>query len=552
MYVRPEARTHFAGAESRLSGRISVKRREHLAALLVFISASLTNLTGFAQESSKAAKIREIGKVLETYHEYGQFQGAALVGLHGEVIYRKGFGLANLEWGIPNTPETRYSIASHGKAFTAVLIMQLVEKKELDLHVPIAKYLPAYRKDNAEKVTIHHLLRHTSGVPGVPSEWSETQNRNPYTLDRLVELANLGELEFEPGTRFAYSNNGYNLLAAIIERVTGQTYEQVLQERILDPLGMKDTGLVKHQPILARRASNYNRLFWGELLNAPYMDESFAVGAGGMYSTVDDMFKWDQALRSDKLLSPASRELLFTPGLGDAGYGWGVGIYTTGGDGNPNTLVYGFGGTNGAASVTYRLIEDNHLIVLLGNIRQVPQARIASNLTNILVDVPLNPISPPRDEELYRRIMDDGIDEAVKAYGGMRDDPAVQGLPNENRINEMGYELLQYGRVADAIEIFRFNVAAHPQYANGFDSLGEAYEKNNQLRRARDSYGKALRLGREADDPNTGLYKANRDRVARRLPQRPCSAGRGNSRRAAPVLRVLDASAGQVVADIGF
>ncbi len=464
-----------------------MKRREHLAALLVFISTSLTSLTGFAQESSKAAKIREIGKVLETYHEYGQFQGAALVALHGEVIYRKGIGLANVEWGIPNTPETRYSIASHGKAFTAVLIMQLVEKKELDLHVPIAKYLPAYRKDNAEKVTIHHLLRHTSGVPGVPSEWSETQNRNPYTLDRLVELANLGELEFEPETRFAYSNNGYNLLAAIIERVTGQTYEQVLQERILDPLGMKDTGLVKHQPIVARRASNYNRLFWGELVNAPYMDESFAVGAGGMYSTVDDMFKWDQALRSDRLLSPASRELLFTPGLGDAGYGWGVGTYTTAGDGNPNTLVYGFGGTNGAASVTYRLIEDNHLIVLLGNIRQVPRQEIVTNLTRVLVGLPVTPLAPPL-RPLHQVLVNQGLDAAIERFVGSPE------LPTENLVNQLGYDLMGRGRLNTAIRVFQFNVEAYPQAWNTYDSLAEGYMEAGDYLTAVEYYNRSLQL----------------------------------------------------------
>ena len=351
------------------------------------------------QTGSLADKAKKIDDLMNKYYERGLFQGSALVAMHGEVVYKKSFGLANMEWNIPNTTQTKYRIASLGKSFTAAIILQLMEEGRLDLHTPISKYLPAYRKDAAERVTIHHLLSHTSGVPSVPQEWKDHQYRHPYTVAELVELANQGDLEFEPGTKFSYSNNGYNLLGAIIQNLMGKPFAEVLQERILDRLGMSDTGLVLgHDRIIKHLAMGYNRLQGNKYENAPYMDKSFAVGAGGMYSTLDDMFKWDQALYGNELLSDNSKKLMFASGLGNAGYGWNVGRYVKA-DRSLHTLVTGAGGTSGFASVIFRLINDRHLIVLLGNIRQIPQGQIASNITNILVDLPVNPIPPPTDSE---------------------------------------------------------------------------------------------------------------------------------------------------------
>ncbi len=253
------------------------------------------------------ARVARIDEVLRAYAERGRFQGSVLVAIDGEVVYRKGFGAANVERGISNTPGTRHRIAWLGTAFTATIILQLAEQGRLDPDETIAKYLPAYRSDHAQRITLHHLLSHTSGIPGRPQAWVLAQYRAEYTLDDLVELANRSGLQFAPGGRYRYSTNGYNLLAAIIEHETGTPFEQVLRERILDPLGMRGTGLVGDGVSPEHHASGYDQLLCGELNAAPQINESFAVGAGGMYSTVEDLFLWDRALAGDELLTEASR-----------------------------------------------------------------------------------------------------------------------------------------------------------------------------------------------------------------------------------------------------
>ncbi|NJM53968.1 MAG: beta-lactamase family protein, partial [Blastocatellia bacterium] len=189
----------------------------------------------------------------------------------------------------------------------------------------LSDYLPDYRKDTGEKVTIHQLLNHTSGIPSYTSrvDFFVEVSRDPYGVTDFVKKFASGDLEFEPGAKFSYNNSGYFLLGAIIEKVTGKSYETVLTERIFKPLGMTNTGYDNHAPILPKRANGYQKTPTG-YVNAPYLDMSLPYAAGSMYSTVGDLFKWDQSLYADKILSAASKKLMFTPGLSNYGYGFGI------------------------------------------------------------------------------------------------------------------------------------------------------------------------------------------------------------------------------------
>src|SRR5512145_1892680 len=209
-----------------------------------------------ALAQNHAAKIQD---VLSLAHKYRQFNGTALVAENGKVVYKGAFGMANMEWGIPNTPETRFRLGSITKQFTAALTLQLVEQGKIKLDAKISDYLPDYRKDIGEKVTIHHLLTHTSGIPSYTSQpgFFENVSRNPYKVADFVKKYTSGHLEFKPGAKYSYNNSGYFLLGAIIERVTGKSYEQVLKENILDPAGMKNTGYDHHDTLIQKRASGY-------------------------------------------------------------------------------------------------------------------------------------------------------------------------------------------------------------------------------------------------------------------------------------------------------
>src|SRR6266513_5336418 len=241
--------------------------------------------SAFAQD--KAHKIDEL---LTLYHKYGQFNGAALVADNGKVIYEKGLGLANMEWNIPNGPDTKFRLGSITKQFTATLILQLVEQGKIKLDGKLSDYLPDYRKDTGAKVTIHNLLSHTSGVPSytsLPGFFSNV-SRNPFAVNDFIKKYASGDLEFEPGTRFVYSYSGYFLLGAIIEKVTGKPYEQVLKENIFDPLGMKNSGYDHWETILSKRAIGYTQNPRG-YETAPYLDMSIPYAAGSLYSTVEDL-----------------------------------------------------------------------------------------------------------------------------------------------------------------------------------------------------------------------------------------------------------------------
>ena len=202
-------------------------------------------------------KVEQIEELLNTYQEYGKFNGSVLVSDQGKVIYKKGFGMANMEWDIPNQPNTKHRLGSITKQFTAMLILQLVAEGKLDLNKPITTYLPDYPKTSGAIITSHHLLTHTSGIPNYTSfpKFMEDESRNPYTPEAFLKIFAEKPLDFKPGEKFSYSNSGYFLLGVLIEKLSGKSYEQMLQDKIFTPLNMKDTGYDNHANILKNRAS---------------------------------------------------------------------------------------------------------------------------------------------------------------------------------------------------------------------------------------------------------------------------------------------------------
>jgi hypothetical protein len=252
--------------------------------------------------SCEETKAKRIHDLVNASAEYGQFNGSVLVAEKGEVIYKNGFGLANMEWDIPNQANTKHRLASVSKQFTAMLIVQLAAENKLKLDAPITSYLPDYPKVTGDKITIHHLLTHTSGIPNFTSfpNYRDIM-RDPHRTMEIVNLFAGLPLEFTSGEKFSYSNSGYVLLGVIIEKLTGKTYEQVLQDQILSPLNMTNTGYDRHSTILKNRATGYDKNV-NEFKNSNYIDMSVPYAAGALYSTVEDLYLWDQALYTEKLM----------------------------------------------------------------------------------------------------------------------------------------------------------------------------------------------------------------------------------------------------------
>jgi D-alanyl-D-alanine carboxypeptidase len=244
----------------------------------------------------------------------GQFSGAVLVAKDGRVLFSRAYGLADRERRIPNTVRTRFRIGSMNKMFTAVAILQLVEAGKVKLTAPLGTYLPGYpNRDVATKVTIHHLLTHTGGTGDIFGPDFEAHRKQLRALDDYVKLYGKRGLEFEPGTRWAYSNYGFILLGVVIEQVTGQSYYDYVQAHIHAPAGMTGSGsLPEHRPV-PDRSIGYTKppgaTAWAPNSDTlPYRGTS----AGGGYSTVGDLARFAHALLSHKLLNPNSTKRLIT------------------------------------------------------------------------------------------------------------------------------------------------------------------------------------------------------------------------------------------------
>lgn len=470
-----------------------------------FLFALLILATGAdAQDKSRA-----IDSLLTICYANNQFNGSALVAENGKVIFKKGYGYANFDHQIPNNPETKHRIASITKQFVAMLILQMVEKGKVKLEGKLTDYLPDYRKDTGSRVTIHHLLTHTSGIPtytGLPFWWSDS-SRNPVTAEYLIKTHCSGDLEFEPGTKYAYNNSGYYILGHMIEKLTGKSFAQVLQENILTPVGMTNSGIDDEHEILPNRSQGYLRQ-GSRLVLDPYFDMSTVTGAGAMYSTAEDLYKWDQALYGDKLISKKMKEVYFKPHMHTGGpsyyaYGWGVGNLPVGNSTDSMHVIRHTGGINGYNTYIYRVPQTKDLVILLNNTGPAPIGGMAAAIMGILHNKPWSPPKVTIVDTLLAVITKDGVEAGVKRYEELKSASGDKYNFSEPELNNLGYLLMRDGKVKESIRIFQLNVEKFPEGFNTYDSLGEAYMTDGQKELAIKNYAKSLEL----NPRNTGAIE---------------------------------------------
>ena len=267
--------------------------------------------------------------------------------------------MANLAWSVPHTVTTKIPIGSNSKQFTAAAILLLQERGKLRVTDPIKSYLPD-APDAWDSITFHHLLSHTSGLLNTaPAERGLALPARP---DRTIERFRNLPLQFTPGTKFSYSNAGYQLLAYLIERTSGQRYEEFLRENIFEPLGMKASGSGTHAPIVPSLASGYVKEPGGAFRNAPFIDLSNGMGAGSLYSTVGDLHRWTLGVFGGKLLRPDSLTKMTTPVDGEYAYGLVVGTS----DGR-RRFSHG-GGINGFVSYLIYYPDSKVTVAVLSNL----------------------------------------------------------------------------------------------------------------------------------------------------------------------------------------
>ncbi len=314
--------------------------------------------------------------VVQSYVRNQTFMGAVLVARGGDIILSKGYGSANLEWDIPNTPATKFRLGSITKQFTAASILLLEERGKLKLDDPVNKYIPD-APATWDKITIFNLLTHTSGIPNFTSlpEYNSLK-LSPTPVAKTIATVRDKPLDFAPGEKMSYSNSGYLVLGYVIERITGASYEKFVTDNIFTPLGMKDSGYDSNTAIIPRRAAGYTPSPAGPV-NAAFVHMSIPHAAGALYSTTEDLLRWEQGLFGGKLISAASLAKMTAPFKND--YAFGLTVQTAGG----RKVVQHGGGIEGFNTVLAYYPDSRMTVVVLANLNGQAPDQIARNLGDL-------------------------------------------------------------------------------------------------------------------------------------------------------------------------
>jgi CubicO group peptidase (beta-lactamase class C family) len=328
----------------------------------------------------------EIESYMKTAVAFEKFSGAILVAYDGKPLLSRGYGLANVELDAPNTPDTVFRLASLTKQFTAASVMMLQERGKLKVDDAICRHLPDCPAA-WQPITVGQLMNMTSGIPGPTAADIGAVRGLPVPLDQWMEATRKKPLEFSPGTEFRYANSGYVLLGLIIERLSGKSYGEFLQENIFGPLGMNQSGYENPLRIIKNRATGYRQLPGEEIANVPYAELLALYAAGGVYSTTKDLLLWDQALYGEKLLSRRSIQAMATAGkemLPGKGYGFGWWMREQHG-----RLEIAHGG-NLAGFITYlaRYPSDGVTVIVLSNNGRGSSGKISGVLGAIVFGAP--------------------------------------------------------------------------------------------------------------------------------------------------------------------
>ena len=326
----------------------------------------------------------KIASYLQACNEVWHMMGSILIGDKKEKMFCQSYGMANLEHSIPNTAQTKFRIASLTKQITAAAVLTLYQKGSLDLTDYISNYFPNF--PSANSITIHHLLNHTSGI----SNFTELPVyreliKTGASLDEVISYFKDLPLEFSPGSSYSYSNSGYILLTKIIELVSHQSYSQYLKENIFQPLHMFRSGCDKNSAILEHRASGYEISDSG-YQNAEFVDMSIPSGAGGLFSTVEDLYTWHCSLNTRNLFDQSLLRIMFSPTQQIAsdqetyyGYGWFLDHHLNERRASHSGCIEGF------SCKISRYLESDLVIIVLCNVADMPVNQITDDLAAILL-----------------------------------------------------------------------------------------------------------------------------------------------------------------------
>ena len=493
-------------AAQRIICSLNPPKRQHMySKSLLLLFCLITGQSVFAQNKKTALEA-----IMRTYHSYNMFDGAVLVADHGKIVYKGAFGLANREWNIPNTTDTKFMIGSVSKPLTATLALIQVQKGLLNLDKTIGDYLPEFINKPAAKVTIRQLLTHTSGIPNydIIKDFFPRISRQNFTRQDYLKLFIDSALVFTPGTQYAYSSWGYFTLGYIMERVTNRSYAELMSSDIFGKLKMTHSGSYYHTQIVSGRATGYDYSFGG-YTSSDFRDQSNTMGTGDIYSTVEDLFTFHLALENNTLLNKELTNEMFTPGIRPANYGYGW--FNKQFKYSPNDSVasnFHLGMTDGFISFIRRIPSTNSLVVILCNSTPTDFFGITNNLLKALDGQPVN-IKQPAHKKMEIYIQQLGALKAIEEYKKMKRDTAHYYI-DWISMNFIAEQLLNLKRFSEAELICGNNVNEFPDKDLVMVTMGNIYLAMNKKDEAVRFYKKALEITPGYEEAKNRLKELSR------------------------------------------
>jgi len=457
----------------------------------LFIFIVILMLSACSSQKNETALVLDleskVDALVNKYMDLDIYSGVVLIAEKGNLVYHKAFGLADRDNNIPNTLNTRFDIGSMNKSFTKIAVLQLVKEGKININDKLGKYIDGFPEEAAGKITVDHLLNHQSGLGGyhTPEYWELPAGEK--NMRTALEFIKKSPLFFEPGTETEYSNAGYVLLGVIIEKVTGKSFNDVIEERIVNKLGMENTFLRDKQSV-PMRAIGYFKNFKGELQSNEAFIET-PKPDGGFYSTASDMMNFYREYHyGEKLWDDSMRKL-------DRNYDFYKKQLTTGG------AISHAGGFEGANTVHFEILRDRISVVVFANMDEIVAENLGEGILSIIRGKEPKEPQLPAEQLVYEKYEENGI-------GFIKDNweeltvnfhPAD---PEDMILNQIGYEFLFDGDLESALEIFKLNTELYPDVANCWDSYGEALLENGQTELSLEAYKKALSI-----DPYIGSAK---------------------------------------------
>lgn len=465
---------------------------------LLIVLSILTSCSSISktQTDKKNIQTQLLDSLFNFSHSNGMFNGAVLVAKHDSVIYKKSFGFANEETKEKITPESVFYIASVSKQFTAMGIMILQEQGKLSYEDKIKDFFPNY-SEYLKNISVRQLLNHTSGL----TDTEYYKLTDPSNNDVLETLMKQNSLELENGKMFRYSNSGYVLLALIIEKISKKPIDQFFNQEIFEPLKMQNTTATKTAvEKFFKKVNGYN------LIGSKIEYKSSVIGPGGIYSTLNDLEKWNKALNTNKLISEKTLNEAFKNGKLNEGsiainmngqeYGYGFGWMPY--QKNGKKYVQHDGYVESYRSLIKKNITDGYDYIFLTN----QGAKLAMNeLTNSIDAIlELSKYQKPKIPIANKILMELKMNGSLNLASNLKD--VIDKNPNdysidESSINGLAYTFLRDNQTKTAIEVFKLNTALNPKSANAFDSLAEAYFSSKQFNLSKENYQKSLELNPE-------------------------------------------------------